>query len=554
MVCTKGLILRVFGCRFYICSILELILFLGKPTYVKSEGGLAIKQRTPLFLAKHYQDTRPDSSFYYAKKALFSSSGNLEKGEAYILLAKAYYNQGIFQPAIQSLLEAEELLSDQNDSYLLPEAYNWLGTLSQRTQQYSQAKQYFQQALTLYRRQRNERGRALVLGNLGHLNEKQENYDSALHFQQEALKIYEASGDSLGLATIYDNIGSIQEDLEEFDKAYINFWNAYEINHKKGRIVDAIINLNNIGDIHRKKGDYEQALEYTSRALLESRKKNLKYQIRSAYRDLAKIHSLMGSFKKAHRYLDLAYEINAEIYSEQIAGEMAKMRTFFELDQKDQQIVLLEKDQQFDRLVRIALVAGLIIVLVVSIVIYYQQRLNTAKNIKLHEQESRLARARLQNVKLSEEKLKTELEAKTKSLTQNALHIIQKNEFLEDLKKKLREIRKSEPSDIPKKIKKLASSIDFSFNLDSDWNDFEKMFQQVHGGFYDKLKQQYPDLTPTEVRLCAMIKLNLNSNDISTIMGISQDSLRVARYRLRKKMDMEKGTNLYSHITDIEGV
>ena len=129
--------------------------------------------------------------------------------------------------------------------------------------------------------------------------------------------------------------------------------------------------------------------------------------------------------------------------------------------------------------------------------------------------------------------------------------MIQKNEFLNDIKSRLKDIRKGEPELQEKRIKKLIKSIDFNFTLDDDWQEFETVFQQVHSEFFEKLKLLYPKLTPAEVRLCAMIRLNLHSKDMAAIMGISQDSLRIARYRLRKKLGLDKGSNLYTYILNI---
>src|SRR5690606_8599640 len=149
---------------------------------------------------------------------------------------------------------------------------------------------------------------------------------------------------------------------------------------------------------------------------------------------------------------------------------------------------------------------------------------------------------------LKEEQLQQELELKSKSLTKSALHMIQKNEFLRMLRTKLKELKKGDEDSTAKKVKKLIKSIDLNFNMDDDWQEFETIFQQVHSVFFLRLKELYPDLSPSEVRLCAMIRLNLHSKDMSAIMGISQDSLRIARYRLRKRLGLERGANLYPFI------
>jgi DNA-binding CsgD family transcriptional regulator len=89
-------------------------------------------------------------------------------------------------------------------------------------------------------------------------------------------------------------------------------------------------------------------------------------------------------------------------------------------------------------------------------------------------------------------------------------------------------------------------------NIDNTvWNEFEVRFQQVHQEFYQKLMQKYPDLTPNEIKICAFLKLNMTSKDISAITFQSVKSLEVARHRLRKKMGIDRDDNLVSVLQDL---
>jgi DNA-binding CsgD family transcriptional regulator len=88
-------------------------------------------------------------------------------------------------------------------------------------------------------------------------------------------------------------------------------------------------------------------------------------------------------------------------------------------------------------------------------------------------------------------------------------------------------------------MREMQSNIDHTV-----WNEFEVRFQQVHNDFYQKLIEKYPDLTPNEIKICAFLKLNMTSKDISAITFQSVKSIQVARNRLRKKMGIERDENL----------
>jgi DNA-binding CsgD family transcriptional regulator len=73
----------------------------------------------------------------------------------------------------------------------------------------------------------------------------------------------------------------------------------------------------------------------------------------------------------------------------------------------------------------------------------------------------------------------------------------------------------------------------------------------VHNNFFDSLKAKYPTLNSYDLKLCALIKLNLDTKEIATIMDISPESVKVARSRLRKKLQLDPSDNLSSFITQI---
>ena len=79
---------------------------------------------------------------------------------------------------------------------------------------------------------------------------------------------------------------------------------------------------------------------------------------------------------------------------------------------------------------------------------------------------------------------------------------------------------------------------------EDSWKEFELRFQEVHEAFYNHLNQLHPDLTPNELRLCAFLKLNLSIKEVSSITFQSVESIKTARYRLRKKMCIDREINL----------
>ena len=79
---------------------------------------------------------------------------------------------------------------------------------------------------------------------------------------------------------------------------------------------------------------------------------------------------------------------------------------------------------------------------------------------------------------------------------------------------------------------------------DKEWDQFGKEFSSIHQEFLDRLKSQYGDFSKNDLRLIALLKMNLSSKDIANTLRISPDGVKKARYRLRKKLDLESSVDI----------
>jgi hypothetical protein len=110
---------------------------------------------------------------------------------------------------------------------------------------------------------------------------------------------------------------------------------------------------------------------------------------------------------------------------------------------------------------------------------------------------------------------------------------------------------KEDKRDQKKQMQQVIAQINESFNHEQHWKEFTNAFEQVHQQFFDNIKKHGDELTSTDMRLIALLRINLGSADIATLLGISTDSLRVSRYRLRKKLNIPQGDNLTAFIQSL---
>jgi DNA-binding CsgD family transcriptional regulator len=152
-------------------------------------------------------------------------------------------------------------------------------------------------------------------------------------------------------------------------------------------------------------------------------------------------------------------------------------------------------------------------------------------------------------VKLQNENLQSEISHKNIQLANSTMALIRKNELLIGIKQELEKQKTPGNNGSPgRQNEKLVSQINKNIEDDQDWKIFEELFDQAHGDFFKRLKSAYPELTQSDLKLCAYLKLNLSSKEIAPLLNISYRGVETRRYRLRKRLLLDNDANLVEFI------
>lgn len=152
---------------------------------------------------------------------------------------------------------------------------------------------------------------------------------------------------------------------------------------------------------------------------------------------------------------------------------------------------------------------------------------------------------------IEEDKMMSELQHLNSLLAASTMNLVVKNEFMETIKEELEEVkRKGKSTETKHALEKIVKEIDTRLKLQEDWQQFEYHFDRIHGDFLNRLREHFHDLTPNEQKLCALLRLNLSTKEISNLMSISLRGVEIARYRLRKKLGLDLGQNLSKFILE----
>ncbi|MCB9286637.1 MAG: hypothetical protein H6560_04905 [Lewinellaceae bacterium] len=183
------------------------------------------------------------------------------------------------------------------------------------------------------------------------------------------------------------------------------------------------------------------------------------------------------------------------------------------------------------------------------------RKIEEDSQLQLEKEQQKLAEVERQKeqevLQLKEEKMQSELQHVSNLLAASTMNLVVKNEFIEGIKEELQEVKQRDKNRETKRaLEKIVREIDTTLKLQEDWEQFEYHFDQVHGDFLARLRNEYPDLSPNEQKLCAFLRLNLNTKEITNLLGISVRGVEVARYRLRKKLGLDRGQNLSKFILE----
>jgi DNA-binding CsgD family transcriptional regulator len=152
---------------------------------------------------------------------------------------------------------------------------------------------------------------------------------------------------------------------------------------------------------------------------------------------------------------------------------------------------------------------------------------------------------------IEEDKMKSELRHLNSLLAASTMNLVVKSEFMDTIKGELEDVKqKMKGTETKHELEKIVRQIDTTLRLEEDWKQFEYHFDQVHGDFLNRLRENFQDLTPNEQKLCVLLRLNLSTKEISNLMSISLRGVEIARYRLRKKLGLDQKQNLSKFILE----
>lgn len=448
------------------------------------------------------------------------------------LLSGIYMFKGNLKLSMQESLAGIKLLETQDEPIRMADALNQLGGVEASLENYDRAIEHNQKALKIYREMGDISFASQSLNDIGNCFYFLQQYDSALYYLKQGYELATQVNSTAIKATVLNNMGKTYARKQDYTQAIQLLEEALQVVQDIGYRNKQAEVLNDMAEAYNAMGQPLQAINRTREAIAIADSTQTRGNLKNAYLHRANSYEQLNNHKQALINYKLYKAQSDSIFSKEKSNQIAELRTIYETGQKEKEIALqqakislLEEQATVTALQRTLFGAGLLVALVVIGFGYYAYRQKVKNNL------------------LEKEKLDNELAFKRKELTSHALHLAHKNEVLEALKKKAHELQ-SQIDHNSNGYRQIIRTINADLNDDNNWENFRKYFEEVHQDFNSKVKEQYPNLTSNELRLMALLKMNLSSKEIASILNISQEGIKKARYRLRKKLQISSEESL----------
>jgi DNA-binding CsgD family transcriptional regulator len=509
---------------------------------LSSAGSDTAKINLLLKLAKENSWADIITAEQYAKDALeLSQQINYKKGLAYSQFGLSrFYGDYDFDLSEKLLLQSLQYATKVHDSSLMASIYCSIGNLKSSIDFPQEAQKYYGKSLDIFLKQHEDSAAAVIYNNLGVLHDMMYPDSLSNEYYLKAAEINKRTKNYLWLAMNYINIGINYTDMGFFNKAisYLNESHKIAEEHQLNRLLPWIYNA--IGYYYLTKQDYEKVLRYADTALLLSKKNKNLIQQSEALQYLSEASFKKADFDNAYRYLltqsDIKDSINKHNRLQEIDKLEMKIKHENELNKQKLENVLLEHKHYRKETTYVIIILAAVVIILFLLFLYILQR-NKMQRKTLDQK----------NTQLEKEKLSVDLEYRNKELATNVMYLLKKNELISTVSDKLKLVINHKDDDFESAIEKIIAELDKSVS-DLNWEDFEVRFQEVYVGFYRKLSEKYPSLTPNDLRMCAFLRLNMTSKEIADITFQSPESLKTARYRLRKKLGLSREDNLVAFL------
>ncbi len=489
-----------------------------------------------------------------AKKPLEAAadSGTL----AFWHLAKAFSlrTSGDYVGAVEMFKKGIELSRQTGKITTMTTCYLEMGiTLLERGDAHK-AMNYFKEGLAIAKDAGNKVVIANALTSIAGAHKAKGSPDSALIYYRQALKIRTALKMDRHIASSEMSIGELLIEMGRYAQAEQSLKHAISLFKKFDEKTGIVVTNMSLANAMNRQGKPE-GIELAKQTLQVAKNIDNPNLLSFVYEKLSDIYAFNHGYQKAFEYQKKYDVLKDSLFTSKKERMLAEVEAKFQSEKKDRDIALLKERAKVERNRNIMLIVLLVVFLIVIFLLIIMFRYKSTafkRQQKLLEQEKIIHAQENEIAEKEKQLLKEQLESKNRELASKALEMIRMNETISGIIEKLEGFNSSADTN-PKMVKNTKEIIrDLETHTKQNiWNEFDKIFKNIHSEFYARLFETCPDLTSTEIKTAALLKLNLTTKEIAAITFKSEGGIKTTRYRLRKKLGLSGDDNLVPFLMQI---
>ncbi len=477
--------------------------------------------------------------------AINNNTGNsLKLAVAIRTRATVFMDKGSYKIAFEETLKAMRMFDTiQEEPWQDADTKKQLGDIEYLQGNYNEAIAYQMDALNMYNNLGDKVWQCRTYCEMGKSYLAMGSYDEAEEYLKKSLLLSkELNISDMEIHSLLQ-LGILSKKSSDYDKAYDLLHQSLQKNFSLNSKLNEAIIRNEIGNVLAFQGDYTYSIYHLNTALKIADSLGALDQQKNAYKYRAQTQEIFDRPLEALMDERRFQEINDSIFNKTKSQQIEELKTIYETEKKEAEIALQEEEiktlnekAKVDRLTKGIFAGGMASALALFGLSVFGYRQRIKKN--------RIAREK------QEEIYKQEIEHKKKELASQTLHLVQKNTFLEELKENLENL-KSSPEKFKMEFRRIVMLLKKEKASDKDWETFKTYFSEVHNDFDQKLKTLYADISEKEIRLAAFLRMNLTTKEIAATMNVLPDSILKSKYRLKKKLGLDKETDLTSFLNTL---
>ncbi len=400
---------------------------------------------------------------------------------------------GRYGAAAEAVVKAVHLWEGEHRSVNIGVSYRHLATIHQAIGDNDEAARYAEKALELARHDRNRPEEAASLVVTGRLLAQSGQAEAAMQAMTDALGIFRETGGRARIAEVLGYIGDLYEQSGRLYNALHCYRQAQKLAEETGNTKIYGYSYYHIGHVYYRQEKHTESLEVLNKAATLLQEEANRLYLGEVCGVMAQVCELLGDTAKALSCRRQHHQIQEEMLGHR------KQRTI-------------------------------------------------AAILARHEVEK--AAQERERHRLRAEAVETDIQHRERALSATISAITKKSELLKKIHTRLREILNSS-GDKAAMLRSLLREVRHSMNLKQDWQEFELLFEEVHRDFIQRLAEQFPALSPTEIRLCALLKTNLSSKEVSRLLSLSERTVATHRYSIRKKLGIAQSASLVTWLNSL---